>query len=67
MIYYLKTTLYYYSKIYVCNSRKFEKISLNNLIRNVTKVKNIDKEIAGNNEKRKMILYNKNWKKLKTS
>ena len=66
MIYYLKTTFYYYSKYYVYNSKKHEKISLNNLIRNVKKVKNIGKEIAGNNEQ-KIMLYNKKWKKLKKS
>ena len=38
----------------------------NNLIRNATKVKNIEKEIAGNNDK-KIMLCNKKWKKLKTS
>ena len=38
-------------KISVYNSRKHEKISPNNLVRNVAKVKNIEKEIAGNNEK----------------
>ena len=36
-------------------------------MRNVRKIKNIEKEIAGNNEK-KIMLYNKMWKKkLKTS
>ena len=49
-------------KIYVYNSRKHEKISLNNLTKNVTKVINIEKEIAGNNEK-KVILYNKKGEK----
>ena len=45
------------------NSRKHENISLNNLIRNVRKVKNIEKENAGNNEK-KVMLYNKKWGKI---
>ena len=49
--------------LFLCNSRKHEKIWLNNLIRNATKVKNIEKEIAGNNEK-KVMLYNKRWKKI---
>ena len=49
--------------MYVYNSRKHGKNSLNNLTKNVTKVKNIEKEIAGNNEK-KVILYNKKWKKI---
>ena len=49
MIYFLKTISYYYPK-----SRKHEKISLQNLIRNVTKVKNIEKEIGN---------YWKQWKK----
>ena len=48
--------------MYVYKSRKHEKIALNNLI-NVTKVRNIEKEIAGNNEK-KVMLYNKKWKKI---
>ena len=38
--------------MYVYNSRKHGKNSLNNLTKNVTKVKNIEKEIAGNNEKK---------------
>ena len=38
MIYYLKTTSYYYSK-HVYNSRKHEKMLLSNLIRNIKKVK----------------------------
>ena len=49
-------------KISVCNSRKHEKNSLNNLIKNVMKVKNIEKEIPGNNEKM-IMLYNKKGKK----
>ena len=49
-------------KIYVYNSRKHEKISLKNLIRNVTKVKNIEKEIVENNEKQVMVC-NKKLKK----
>ena len=49
--------------MYVYNSRKHGKNSLNNLTKNVTKVKNIEKEIAGNNEK-KVILYNQKWKKI---
>ena len=48
--------------MYVYKSRKHEKILLNNLI-SVTKVRNIEKEIAGNNEK-KVMLYNKKWKKI---
>ena len=52
-------------KSFVYNSRKHEKISLKNLITNVTKVKNIEKEIAGNNEK-KVMLYNKKWKKIES-
>ena len=40
-------------------------MSLKNLLRNVTKVKNIEKEIAGNTEK-KVILHNKKWKKAKS-
>ena len=42
------------------------KISLKNLVRNVTKVKNIEKEIAGNNEK-KLCCITKTGKKFKTS
>ena len=62
MIYYLKTAFYYYWK-YVYNSRKHEKVLLNNLIRNVTKVENIEKEIAGKNEI-KVMLCDKKWKKI---
>ena len=40
--------------------------SLNDPIRNVIKVKNIEKETAGNNGKR-IMLYKKVEKKLKTS
>ena len=61
----LKNHILLLFKIYVYNSRKHEKISLKNLIKNLTKVKNIEKEIAGNNEK-KIMLYNKKWKKLNT-
>ena len=39
----LKNHILLLFKIYVCSSRKHEKISLNNLIRNVTKVKNIER------------------------
>ena len=39
-------------------------MSSKNLLRNVTKVKNIEKEIAGNTEKNVM-LYNKKWRKAK--
>ena len=61
----LKNRILLLFKIYGYNSRKHEKISLNNLISNVTKVKNIEKEFVGNNEKR---LSNKKWgKKMKTS
>ena len=45
-------------KTYIYNSRKHEKTSLDDLIRNVTKVKSTEKEIAGNNEK-KIMLYDK--------
>ena len=48
----LKNYILLLFKIYVYNSRKHEKSSLNNLIRNVKKIKNIEKEIAGNNEKK---------------
>ena len=61
----LKNHILLLFKIYVYNSKKHEKISLKNLIRNITKVKNIEKEIAENNEK-KVMLYNKKIK-LKTS
>ena len=51
------------SKVYVYNSRKHEQISLYNLVKNVTKATNMEKEIAAKNEK--MIrLYNKKWKKI---
>ena len=53
-------------KICVYNSRELEKIPLNNLISNVTKVKNIKNEIAGNNEK-KIMLYKKKWKKIENT
>ena len=59
----LKNRILLLFKMYVYNSRKHGQISLNNLIRNVMKVKNIEKEIAGNNAKRVM-LYNEKWKKI---
>ena len=59
----LKNHILLLSKIYVYNSRKHEKISLKNLIRNVMKVKNIEKEIAGNNEK-KLCCITKTGKKI---
>ena len=59
----LKNHILLLFEIYGYNSRKHEKNSLNNLIRNVTKVKNIEKEIAGNNEE-KIMLHNKKWKKI---
>ena len=58
----LKNHILLLLKIYVYNSRKHEKISLKNLIRNVTKVKNIEKEIVENNEKQVMVC-NKKLKK----
>ena len=61
----LKNHILLLFKIYVYNSRKHEKISLNNL-RNVTKVKNIEREIAEKNEK-KLCCITKSGKKLKTS
>ena len=61
----LKNHILLLFKIYVYNSRKHEKISLNNL-RNVTKVKNIEREIAEKNEK-KLCCITKRGKKLKTS
>ena len=60
----LKNHILLLFKIYVYNSKKHEKISLNNLIRNVTKVKNIGKETAGNDQK-KLCCITKNKKKWK--
>ena len=65
--YYNDTLLKYHIlllfKIYVYYSRKHEKNSLKNLIRNVKKAKNIEKEIAGNNKK-KVMLYKGKWLKI---
>ena len=47
-------------KIYLYNSRKQEKVTLRKLIRIITKVKDIEKESAGNDDK-KIMPYNKNW------
>ena len=44
-------------KIYLYNSRKQEKVTLRKLIRITTKVKDIEKESAGNDDK-KTTLYN---------
>ena len=62
----LKNHILLLFKIYVYNSRKHEKISLKNLIRNITKVKNIEKEIAEKNKKR-LCCITKIGKKLKTN
>ena len=64
----LKNHILLLFKIYVHNSRKHENVSLNNHIRNVTKVKNIEEKIAGNNEKKIMLITKpgkKNWKQVK--
>ena len=58
----LKNHILLLFKILCIQFKKTWKSSLKNLIRNVTKVKNIEKEIAENNEK-KIMLYNKKWKK----
>ena len=61
----LKNHILLLFKIYVYNSRNNKKISLKNLIRNVTKVKSIEKEIAAKNEKN-LCCITKSGKKLKT-
>ena len=48
----LKNHILLLFKFYVYNGSKHENISLNNLLRNVRKFKDIEKEIPGNNEKR---------------
>ena len=45
-------------EIYLYNSRKQEKVTLRKLIRIIIKVKNIEKESAGNHNK-KIMLYRK--------
>ena len=60
----LKNHILLLLKINVYNLRKYEKKSQNNLIRNVTKVKNIEKEIAGT---KKICCIAKTRKNLKTS
>ena len=60
----LKNHILLLFKIYVYNSRKHEKNSLNNLIRNVTKVKNIQKKLL---ETIKKGCITKSGKKMKTS
>ena len=52
----LKNDILLLFKIYVCNSRKHEQNSLNNVIRNVMKVKIMINE-------KKVMVYNKKWKK----
>ena len=48
----LKNHILLLFKFYVYNGSKHENISLNNLLRNVRKFKDIEKEIPGNNETR---------------
>ena len=60
----LKNHILLLLKINVYNLRKYEKKSQNNLIRNVTKVKNIEKEIAGT---KKICCIAKTRKNLKKS
>ena len=50
-------------KIYLYNSRKQEKVTLRKLIRIITKVKDIEKESAGNDYK-KIMLYNRKWQNI---
>ena len=45
------------------NSRKHEKNALTKLIRITVKVKDIEKESAGNDDK-KIMLYNKKWQNI---
>ena len=59
----LKNHILLLFKIYVYKSRKHEKISTKNLSRNLTKIKNFEREIAGNNEE-KIRLCNKKWEKI---
>ena len=47
-------------KNYLYNSRTQGIIKLSKFIRIIAKVKNIEKEIAGDNDK-KIMLYNKKW------
>ena len=48
-------------KIYIYNSRKSESLKIKSLIREITKVKNIEEKISLNNEK-KHALYKRKWK-----
>ena len=59
----LKNHILLLFKIYVYKSIKHEKISVKNLSRNLTKIKNVEREIAGNNDE-KIRLCNEKWKKI---
>ena len=50
-------------KIHLCNSRKQEIVTLRKLNRIIKKVKDIEKESAGNDNK-KIMLYNKKWQNI---
>ena len=50
-------------KIYLRNSRKQEKVTLGKLVRIIIKVKDIEKESAGNDDK-KIVPYNKKWQNI---
>ena len=47
-------------KIYIYNSRKSESLKIKSLIREITKVKNIEEKISLNNEK-KHAIYKRKW------
>ena len=66
IIYYLKTTFFTVQNLYI-QLQKQEKVLLNNLIRNVTKIQNAERNITENNE-RKIMLYTEkvenDWKQV---
>ena len=66
MIYYLKATFIIIQNLCIQFKKRW-KISPNNLMRNVTKVKNIEKEIAGNKGKKICCITKsrRNWKQVK--
>ena len=47
-------------KIYIYNSRKSESLKIKSLLREITKVKNIEEKISLDNEKRH-IIYKRRW------
>ena len=54
------------SKIFLSNSRKLQKVILRKLIRVITKVKDVERESARNDDK-KIMLYKKRWQNIENA